>query len=136
MRSWPALPALLLVFCSPIIAASKEQRARGAALFASSGCQHCHMMNGVGGHRGPNLSNVGRTATKAAIRKQIIHGSETQLSDVCHQGLVPRNALSRQFGTELLDFLEERLNGTEWEPDHRAVRRAIRPRHHAEQPCT
>jgi cytochrome c2 len=43
--------------------------------FPSSGCQHCHTIGSVGGHRGPNLSNIGRTAKKAAIRKQIVNGN-------------------------------------------------------------
>jgi len=75
-RTLLVLSFLLLIFCMPARASSKEQRERGAALFASSGCQHCHTIGDVGGHRGPNLSNVGRTAKKAAIRNQIINGSD------------------------------------------------------------
>ena len=33
------------------------------------------IIGNVGGHRGPNLSTVGRTATKAAIRNHIVNGS-------------------------------------------------------------
>jgi len=76
MRLSPAVPALLLAFSLPVLASSKEQRARGAALFASSGCQHCHTIGNTGGHRGPNLSSVGRTAKKSAIHGQIVHGSQ------------------------------------------------------------
>jgi mono/diheme cytochrome c family protein len=76
MRFWPAVLALLFLFSLPMLALSKEQRARGAALFASSGCQHCHTIGGVGGHRGPDLSNVGRTAKKAVMRDQILNGSQ------------------------------------------------------------
>jgi len=76
MKSWPAIPALFFVFSLPMLASSKEQRARGASLFVSSGCQHCHMIDNVGGHRGPDLSNVGRTANKSAIRDQILYGSK------------------------------------------------------------
>jgi ubiquinol-cytochrome c reductase cytochrome b subunit len=71
------LAALLLVtFSLPLLASSREQRQRGAALFAARGCQRCHTIGDVGGHRGPNLSAVGKTASKAAIRKQIVNGSK------------------------------------------------------------
>ena len=75
MRFWPALLALVTGFM-PLHAASKEQRAHGAELFASNGCHHCHTIGNVGGHRGPNLSNIGRTARKSAIRDQIVNGSK------------------------------------------------------------
>ncbi len=76
MKWWPVALALVLVLCLPLLASSKEQRAHGAALFASSGCQHCHTIDGAGGHRGPNLSGVGRTAKKSAMRDQIVNGSQ------------------------------------------------------------
>jgi mono/diheme cytochrome c family protein len=75
VRPWPVVMALLVGCSLPLSASSKEQRAHGAALFASSGCQHCHTIGNNGGHRGPNLSNIGRTAKKAAIRDQIVNGS-------------------------------------------------------------
>jgi mono/diheme cytochrome c family protein len=34
------------------------------------------MINGAGGHRGPNLSSIGRTAKKSAMRDQIVNGSQ------------------------------------------------------------
>jgi ubiquinol-cytochrome c reductase cytochrome b subunit len=57
------------------LASSKSQRERGAQLYAANGCQHCHMIAGEGGHKGPDLSSVGRIANKAAIKKQIVNGS-------------------------------------------------------------
>jgi mono/diheme cytochrome c family protein len=75
MRFWPAFLALV-AGSMPLHAASKEQSARGAELFVSSGCQHCHTIGNMGGHRGPNLSNIGRTAKKTAIRNQIVNGSK------------------------------------------------------------
>jgi len=75
VKLWPVVLSLLVASSFPLLASSKEQRTRGAALFASSGCQHCHTIGSVGGHRGPNLSNIGRTAKKAAIRNQIVNGS-------------------------------------------------------------
>jgi mono/diheme cytochrome c family protein len=75
VKLWPAVLSLFVASSFPLLASSKEQRTRGAALFASSGCQHCHTIGSVGGHRGPNLSNIGRTAKKAAIRNQIVNGN-------------------------------------------------------------
>lgn len=71
MKERIAVLALLVAVC-PALASSRSQR--GAALFAASGCQHCHSMNHVGGKKGPDLSNVGRRLHQAALRKQIIDG--------------------------------------------------------------
>ncbi len=76
MRSWLP-PAVVLLACSSFaFGSSRKQRMQGAEVFASSGCQHCHSISGVGGHRGPDLSGVGRIASKTAIRHQIVYGSD------------------------------------------------------------
>jgi mono/diheme cytochrome c family protein len=76
MKLSPAIMSTVVICASPMLAWSQGQHDRGAALFQSSGCQHCHMIGRVGGDRGPNLSEVGRTSTPAAIRRQIVHGSD------------------------------------------------------------
>jgi mono/diheme cytochrome c family protein len=68
--------ASLLAFPSFAIASSRSQRARGAAVFSQSGCQHCHSIGNVGGHKAPDLSGVGRRKSKAALRQQIVFGSK------------------------------------------------------------
>ncbi|HUA93450.1 MAG TPA: cytochrome c [Terracidiphilus sp.] len=70
--------ALILFFAAsvPAFASSRSQRARGAETFVSAGCQHCHSIRNTGGHRGPDLSGVGRKMKKTAIRKQIVEGSK------------------------------------------------------------
>jgi ubiquinol-cytochrome c reductase cytochrome b subunit len=65
-----------LALSSFAIASSRSQRAHGAAVFSASGCQHCHSIGGVGGHKGPDLSGVGRRKSKAALRQQIVFGSK------------------------------------------------------------
>jgi len=80
MRLRQAVLVLPLAFSLPMQASSAEQRARGAAVFESSGCRHCHSIRNSGGHRGPDLSGVGRTAKKAAMRKQIVDGSQAMPS--------------------------------------------------------
>ena len=70
---------LLLVFAiaaASAHASSRSQREHGAELFNANGCLHCHTMNKVGGNKGPDLSGVGRTATPAAMRKQIADGGK------------------------------------------------------------
>ena len=76
MRVVLVIAALLLAFSSFAIASSRSQRAHGAAVFSESGCQHCHSIGGVGGHKGPDLSAVGRRKSKAALRQQIVYGSK------------------------------------------------------------
>lgn len=66
------LLSFLAVAACPAFASSRTQR--GAELFNASGCRHCHSIGHVGGKKGPDLSNIGRTAKKAAIRKQILKG--------------------------------------------------------------
>jgi mono/diheme cytochrome c family protein len=57
-------------------ASSRSQRDHGAELFNANGCLHCHTIGTVGGNKGPNLSGVGRTATPAVMRKQIVEGGK------------------------------------------------------------
>jgi mono/diheme cytochrome c family protein len=70
------IAALLVTFSSFAIASSRSQRAHGAAVFSESGCQHCHSIGNVGGHKGPDLSGIGRRKSKAALRQQIVYGSK------------------------------------------------------------
>ena len=67
-----SLPLMLSPYAS---GSSHNQRDRGAALFAETGCRHCHSIRNVGGHRGTDLSSVGRRKSEAAIREQIVRGS-------------------------------------------------------------
>ena len=76
MRLLVFVAAFVLAFSSFAIAASRSQRTHGAAVFSESGCQHCHSIGGVGGHKGPDLSGVGRRKSKAALRQQIVFGSK------------------------------------------------------------
>lgn len=46
----------------------------GAIEFQEKGCLQCHAINGIGGHKGPDLSGVGRRRNKKALRKQILEG--------------------------------------------------------------
>jgi mono/diheme cytochrome c family protein len=57
-------------------AASRSNREHGAELMNANGCLHCHTIGKTGGTKGPNLSGIGRTATPAAMRKQIVEGGK------------------------------------------------------------
>lgn len=48
----------------------------GARAFKVSGCAQCHMINGVGGHKGPDLSGIGRRGKKDYIEMQIVKGGD------------------------------------------------------------
>lgn len=61
---------------SPVSANSKAQQ-RGAALFATSGCVHCHGPAGVGGKSGPDLQLVRKRLNKAQMRLRIHNGGLT-----------------------------------------------------------
>ena len=73
MKLWLAAFCLMLMAGSPAFA-SQSQRERGAEVFAASGCRHCHTIHNEGGHKGPDLSGVGRVLSKAKIRAQILQG--------------------------------------------------------------
>ena len=70
--------ALWILAFSPLsfAASGSGQRVRGAEVFTTNGCLHCHRIGSAGGQRGPNLSDVGRRRSKAMMRWQIVHGSK------------------------------------------------------------
>jgi len=81
MRLKRSALAVLLVCSTACLASSRSQRAHGAAVFAESGCTHCHTIrNNGGGNKGPDLSGVGRRLTEARMRQQILAGSKVMPS--------------------------------------------------------
>ena len=46
----------------------------GAELLRERGCLQCHMLHGLGGHKGPDLSAVGKRLKPEKIRLQIAEG--------------------------------------------------------------
>ena len=57
----------------PVQARSKA-KSRGAELFATKGCAHCHGEGGVGGGRGPDLQLVRKRRDAESIAQQIHDG--------------------------------------------------------------
>src|SRR5262249_59928677 len=48
---------------------------QGAALFQNKDCRNCHALNGVGGDRGPDLTNVGTRLTRDQLIDQVSNGT-------------------------------------------------------------
>jgi ubiquinol-cytochrome c reductase cytochrome b subunit len=48
---------------------------RGAAVFQFKNCRNCHALDGVGGHRGPDLSHVGAKLTRDQLIDQVSNGT-------------------------------------------------------------
>jgi mono/diheme cytochrome c family protein len=76
MRSGLLVLVMLMVCSFTGFASSRSQRAHGAFVFAASGCSHCHSIRNAGGHKGPDLSDVGRRLKKDQMRRQIVEGSK------------------------------------------------------------
>jgi mono/diheme cytochrome c family protein len=58
----------------PSVSAGSKPKQRGAELFASHGCAHCHGPAGVGGGKGPDLQLVRKRMNKEQITLQIHNG--------------------------------------------------------------
>lgn len=76
---------LTAVFCfaafpAHALSESKTQAAEqaGALLFRDKGCAHCHGANGVGGKKGPDLTDLRKNKqwTPAKITDQILNGGQ------------------------------------------------------------
>ena len=75
MRLWLPVPVLALICSLVCFASTRDQRAHGASLFATTGCMHCHTIHHAGGSKAPDLSGVGRRLNEIQMRQQIISGS-------------------------------------------------------------
>ncbi len=76
MKKWLAVLAALAACLPAGFASSRSQREHGARVFAESGCMHCHTIRNAGGHKGPDLSGVGRRLKVDQMKYQILNGSK------------------------------------------------------------
>jgi mono/diheme cytochrome c family protein len=87
----------------PTVSAGSSAKQRGAELFATHGCAHCHGPAGVGGAKGPDLQLVRKRLTSQKITLQIHNGGlempafETSLTDPQIQDLVAYLRAKRKF---------------------------------------
>jgi mono/diheme cytochrome c family protein len=58
------------------VRASSSANARGAELFATHGCAHCHGKDGVNGELAPDLQHVRDRMNAAQLTRQIREGSK------------------------------------------------------------
>jgi ubiquinol-cytochrome c reductase cytochrome b subunit len=72
----------------------------GSELLYKKACMYCHSISGSGGHRGPDLTDVGARLTKAQITIRIVNGG----------GNMPAygGTLSLKELNDLVSFLETR----------------------------
>ena len=57
-----------------VIGASSGPIYDGAQLFYKKGCEYCHQISGQGGHRGPDLTNVGDRLSRSEMSIRILNG--------------------------------------------------------------
>jgi ubiquinol-cytochrome c reductase cytochrome b subunit len=57
-----------------VVATSSGPVANGAQLFHEKGCEYCHMIDGYGGRRGPDLSDIGNRLTPDDMTVRILNG--------------------------------------------------------------
>jgi mono/diheme cytochrome c family protein len=69
------IPAANLLHPPPA-QASSTAHARGAELFATHGCAHCHGTDGINGQIGPDLQQLRKRMTTEQVFKQIHDGSK------------------------------------------------------------
>jgi ubiquinol-cytochrome c reductase cytochrome b subunit len=57
-----------------VVGASSGPVYEGGLLFHAKGCEYCHIVNGYGGKRGPDLSTIGNQRDAAQLTVRILHG--------------------------------------------------------------
>jgi mono/diheme cytochrome c family protein len=87
----------------PSVSADSSAKQRGAELFATHGCAHCHGPAGIGGGKGPDLQLVRKRMDKEQITHQIHDGGmsmpsfASSLTDPEIQDLVAYLRAKRKF---------------------------------------
>jgi ubiquinol-cytochrome c reductase cytochrome b subunit len=77
-----------------VVGATEGPIARGAKAFYDRGCEYCHRIEGRGGIRGPDLSDVGDRLSKDQMKTRLFSGAANMPS-----------YLARLRGAELDDLL-------------------------------
>lgn len=88
-------------------ASASSAAMHGQVLFHDKGCEYCHTVNGLGGLRGPNLSDVGNRLTEQDMIVRILNGGRNMpaYASILHPDQL----------TDLVEYLKTRT--THAEPD-------------------
>lgn len=70
-------------------------RAKGRSVYDDLGCQSCHIVNGVGGVNGPELSSIGARRSQAYLRRALLDPSAEFPRDGNYQLFALVNAVPR-----------------------------------------
>jgi ubiquinol-cytochrome c reductase cytochrome b subunit len=58
-----------------MVKTSNPRELQGAVVFQNKSCRNCHALDGTGGRRGPDLTNVGARLTRDLLVKQVSNGT-------------------------------------------------------------
>jgi ubiquinol-cytochrome c reductase cytochrome b subunit len=58
-----------------LVKASTPLQLQGAIVFQNKQCRNCHALEGIGGHRGPDLTRVGSRLTRDQLIDQVSNGT-------------------------------------------------------------
>jgi mono/diheme cytochrome c family protein len=96
-------PTVMLAFAISVAGHAQTQgknsRDRGRNDFEAKGCRQCHSMQGVGGHKGPALDDVGKRLKTKLIEQQVLNGG-AQMPPFA-------DALSAEEAKDLVKFLHK-----------------------------
>jgi ubiquinol-cytochrome c reductase cytochrome b subunit len=81
-------------------ASASNAAMHGQVLFHDKGCEYCHTVNGLGGLRGPNLSDVGNRLTEQDMIVRIMNGGRNMPA---YAGILHPDQL-----TDLVEYLKTR----------------------------
>lgn len=70
MQAWSGAP-----IPTHVVERSSPLELQGAAVFQNKNCRNCHALDGIGGRRGPDLSDIGTRLTRERLIDQISNGT-------------------------------------------------------------